>query len=175
MRNKIRMMAVGLAAGLTAVGCAPGPGPAATDTIDLGPLGAFAEPDLNVTATATFDYNPRGPRSTFLIVTARDSGGNVVRTVTMREDNVSGPVTEVGVGDFPGIFEPPHTRQLSLSAGPGVPESTTPFGKVTITELTTGEFTSGVNGGTYEVTHLRASFTGLFGAEGVVNGYLTVG
>lgn len=174
MHKIIRIWAAAAAIGLTAAGCVPGAGPAATDSLDLGSLGRFSEPDLTVTATAAEDYNPRGPRSTFLTVTASDAEGNPVRTFTMREDNVSDIVTPAGVGEFPGLFSPPHTRQFTVAA-PGVPDASTLFGKVTITELTTGEFHPGVNGGTYDVTHLRASFNGVYDAYGVVEGYLTIG
>jgi len=159
---------------LVAAGCVPPPTAAATDTLDLGALGAFSEPSLDVTATATFDYNPRGPRTTLLEVVARDDEGDVVRSFTMREDNVSGEVTEAGVGEFPGVLAPPHTRQFTID-GAGDADATTVFGAVTITELTTGEFHDALNGGTYDLTRLRASFHGVFDGQGVVEGYLTIG
>lgn len=175
MGKILRLLAVGSVIALTAVGCGPSPAPALTDSLDLGALGVFAEPALDVTATTMFDYSPRGPVSTVLVVTARDRGGNAVRTFTMREDNVFDKVSEVGVGEFPGMFAPPHLRRFSLSGGPGVPEVSTVVGNVSISELVTGRFYSGVNGGTYEVTRLRASFSGVYGAYGVVAGYFTIG
>lgn len=158
------------------VGCAPPPGAASTDALDLGSLGVFAEPDLVVTARMSEDYSPRGPRSTTLVVTAADSAGNVVKRFTMTENNVSGPITPpVAPGEFAGIFEPPHLRTFTVAAGYDDPGLTTAFGTVVISEIQTGDFTPGLNGWTYDLTRLRASFDLLLGDAGLVRGYLTIG
>jgi hypothetical protein len=169
--------AVVLVMGLTlvAAGCVPGTGPAPTDTLDLGPLGVFSEPGLTITAGTSEDYSPQGPRSTVLTVVARDAEGNIVKSFTMREDNVSGAIVPPKPGDFPGIFAPPHTRQFTVSGGPGSTEASTLFGDVNISEITRGEEMPGVNGPSYEVTHLRASFSGIYASHGQVSGYFTVG
>lgn len=172
-RTKLGML-LGVAVLLVA-GCAPGPGAAAVDTIDLGPLGVFAEPGLTITASTAESYSPRGPRSTTLTVIARDADGAIVRLFTMSEENVSGPITPPVVGDFPGLVESPHFRRFVLAGGADDPLSTTYLGSLTITELEEGELVGNTNGWSHEVTRLRASFRAVFDDYGVVDGYLTIG
>lgn len=172
MRGWRRWIAVaGAAAAL--VGCAPPPGPATSDTLDLGEGGRYSEPDVVVSARTVDDFSPRGPRSTTLVVTVADADGNVLHHFDMREDNVFGPVTPAAVGDFPGILAPPNVRRFVIAHGAS--EVSSPFGRVTITEIATGDLLPGSGGPAREVTRLRASFSGLFEGIGFVQGYLTIG
>jgi hypothetical protein len=169
-------MSMGMAVlAFVVAGCAPGPGPASTDTIDLGSLGRYSEPALNITGSITEQDNPRGPRTATLTIEARDGDGNIVELFNMREDNVNDAVTLPAPGEFPGILAPPHTRQFTISKAAFDPGVSTLFGKVTITELQTGDVTGAANGPIYELTKLRASFVGVYDSYGTVNGYFTIG
>lgn len=172
MRTTFRTLAV-LVALLGLAACVPASA-APTDTIDLGPLGKLAEPELVVTATVSETYSPHGPRSTALEVVATEQDGTFVASFTMAEQNVSGtiqPATQSA--EFSGLLSPPRFREFAIARA-GKPITSTYFGSLRIEDVVLGEPDFGLNGWTYDVQRLRAPFTIVLDS-GVVAGYLTVG
>ena len=157
---------------LSATACGPPPTAANTDTLDLGVVGRWSSPDVPISAEVSTSYSPRGPRSTVLSVTA--GTGDAAVTFSMREENVMGPITPATVGDFPGVFQPPHVRFFGITRPDRSPSDSTLIGDVTIHEIELDPYVTGP-GPTSPVIRLRASVTLSLERSGIVRGYLTIG
>lgn len=173
MRTTFRMLAV-LCTACALAACVPQPTAANSDTIDLGTLGAFAEPALVVTAEVSESYSPYGPRSTVLEVVATEADGTFVASFTMGEQNVSGPIEPATKkGEYAGVVAPPRFREFAVARA-GKPIASTYYGSLQVHDIVLGERTDGLDGWTYEIARLRAPFS-IALDSGVVNGYLTIG